>query len=594
MKHLVTGRTTRLAMNLRHSFIVGVLICFWVLIVPISPSHAQQRVVATVGEDGQVTIGDLNQYLQERLDILYSQPRRDALYTALDHVVGQRLKQIDFFNRGYQTNTSFRESVERSLTEELVLAYGRDRYENRYLNEDRIREEHQLMGRRVQYSELTVQKSESFSAEQLRRLRQEIATAVEQIQEGVSIQDAEQYLRNQVPGAVINRREGRLTWEETVESPRALLILRTPVNEVRSFETTTALSIVRIDGYDPRQSKSLEEAREEIVDALHGWYAQAATSAFREEWMSVIDEKSLEWNDRSVDQIIAWLNTPGFIGGGYRTTIRQHVQQNGDGTIVTDGMTSLRLSDLPRIFDRVLIPSEGGRYNQEVVREFVLEAIRTEEIASRAREIGLERDVLSPHTSSRPLALAMVRFYNEKHITPRIPDPTSARLTEFYEKHVDSLFYQLRGANIHIIERNTADEIDAVWNEIQRGVRFESASSRRLNRVYRRTHEGAIVSNLRSEPAYFADIAFDLEEGEIAGPLAFQTAEGETRYAIIKGVAQYEDRRLRFDEVVDRVREEYLKQERERVEAEVRSELEEKYGVNVHSDVLDSFINRRS
>jgi len=255
-------------------------------------------------------------------------------------------------------------------------------------------------------------------------------------------------------------------------------------------------------------------------------------------------------------------------------------------------MTSLQLSELPRVFDKVLILSEGGTYTEDVIHDFILEAIRTEEIANRARAIGLEADIMTANTPSPGLRSAFLRFYNERHVEEQVPAPTDGRLRAFYQQHVDSMFYQLRTANIQIIERSTREEIDAIWDEIQRGVRFEAASSRRLNRVYRITHDGDVVSNVRSEPAYFADIAFDLEEGDVVGPVAFETDQGDTRYAIIKSGTQLEARRLRFDEVEDRVRQEYLSYHRQRVEDELRTQLESRHGVKVFNDVLNDFVSR--
>ena len=577
-----------------------VIACSVLLLVGVASSVTSRavaqphRVVATVGEDVDITIQDIVQYLQLRDDLVYSMSRADARRAALDILIAQRLKQIDFFARGYHDDPAFKESVSRIVTEELVLAYGEERYENRYLNEERIREEHDLMGRRVIYSEWVVDKSSDMTPEQLRLLRQEIRTGRDAIESGASLQDAERRLRREMPIATSRVREGRLTWQETVTSPRNLLIFRSEPGEVRSFEGPNSISVVRVDQFEPRTVRPLEDVREEIVEALQGWYAQAATDAFRGEWTSVIDAGSTQWSTEAVQQIGRWARTSGFLSGDYRSIVPQYVRANGDLTIVSDGMAQLQLSELPRVFDNVLILSEGGSYTEDVIRDFVLEAIRTEEIANRARAIGLEADILTPNTPSPGLRNAFIRFYNQRHVDAQVPAATDNRLRAFYQQHVDSMFYQLRSANIQIIERSTREEIDSIWEEIQRGVRFEVASSRRLNRVYRINSDGEVVSNVRSEPAYFADIAFDLEEGDVAGPVAFETVEGDTRYAIIRSGSQREARRLPFEEVEDRVRQEYLTYHRQRVEDELRVELADKYGVQVFDDVLAGYLNRGS
>src|SRR5690625_4090365 len=279
------------------------------------------RVVATVGEDADITIRDIGQYLQLRDDLVYSMPRADARRAALDILIAQRLKQVDFFDRGYHTDPEFRDPVERILTEELVLAYGEQRYENRYLNEERIREEHDLMARRVVYSEWVVDKHAGLSPEQLRALRAKVRAGKDAIEDGASLQDEESRLRRELPSTTSRVREGRLTWQETVDSPRNLLIFRSEPGEVRSFEGPNTISVVRVDGFEERATRPLEDVREEIVEALQGWYAQTATDAFRGEWMSVIDARSLQWNAQAVDQISRWARTAGFLSGDYQSIV---------------------------------------------------------------------------------------------------------------------------------------------------------------------------------------------------------------------------------------------------------------------------------
>ena len=76
-------------------------------------------------------------------------------------------------------------------------------------------------------------------------------------------------------------------------------------------------------------------------------------------------------------------------------------------------------------------------------------------------------------------------------------------------------------------------------------------------------------------------------EGEIAGPVSYMDQRNGQRFAVIRATRRFEERQLSFDEVRDRVEEEFLDHHRSRLAEEVAERLRQRYPVKVHPDVLE-------
>jgi hypothetical protein len=551
------------------------------------PAQAQSQTVAEVGDGQEVTIGELNEYLEARPDLLYGLPREEAYRVALDDLVTKELKRIDLFASGLARDSAFVQGLKRSVAEELVLAYGKTQYEDRFLNEEKVQEEYGEMGRAVLYRQIILNKPSDASPALLDSLRATVRRIRQEIDDGVPFETLVQQYSEDNASAAVGGAATPLLWRQTLKNPRSYIIFHLAPGEVRSFEGARRFSIVHVERVEQVPVPPLDDVRDEIVRALNGWHAAEATRAFQNEWFGLVDTTALQWNTEALEQLVAWSNTPGFYEREYRATIQRHLADHGDAPVLTDGRGEVRLSDLPQLFDDVLTLGTSAGHDAEFIREFLLEAVRTQRLGERARALGLDDEIWQPDTPSSALASAFVRFYNWKRIEDRIPEPTETALRAFYEAHADSLFYQLARVHTEVIVRSDEGEVEALWEEVQQGVPFEEVSSRRLIRSFERTRDGEIVTRFNPEPPYLGEVAFGLEEGEVAGPVAYDDAEEGRLYAIVLATRQLEERQLAFDEVRDRVAEAFVEHHRARIAADVAEELREKYGVTVYENVLE-------
>ena len=123
-------------------------------------------------------------------------------------------------------------------------------------------------------------------------------------------------------------------------------------------------------------------------------------------------------------------------------------------------------------------------------------------------------------------------------------------------------------------------------NEINKGTPFEKTSNRLFVKTYVRDRDGNYESFLSREKPYLADAGFKLGLNEVAGPVEFFDAEKGQQFAIIKCVGKVPQKQLTYDEVKNRIVEDYKNYYRQKISSEVEKQLKSKYDVEIYEDVL--------
>src|SRR5690554_2148574 len=111
---------------------IAVLIAWSVIGIPGQAQPARQ-VLAEV-ESQEITFGELADFMESRAYLYLYPDRAEAYRRALDDLITDELKRIDFFRSGLAGVDSVVQGLQKIVTEELVLAYAQERYEGRYLN----------------------------------------------------------------------------------------------------------------------------------------------------------------------------------------------------------------------------------------------------------------------------------------------------------------------------------------------------------------------------------------------------------------------------------------------------------------------------
>ena len=537
-----------------------------------------------------VTVGELN-LRAERLLYRGIVDRTDRYRIALREAIGRRLKGLDFFRLGYNEDPAFAETLGPRYAEELLIAYYEKQYEEPYLNEESIREQYEAMGRVVQYRQIVLRKPAGATSEILDGLRATVEDIRRQLDGGVAVETLVERYSEDERSAAVGGLMPPVTWEQSTGSALGAVTFRLEPGEAVSLETDEAFVIAVGERVGEQPRPPFGAVADRLAETLRGRYAQQANEAYYRERQALVDSASVRWNGDALDQIVAWSRTPDFFQGGYREVVGDYLRANGDDIVFTDSAGELRMSDLTRLLSSVLTVSGQDRNrDREFVRDFLLEAVRADRMADLAIGLGLRDQVFRPNTSSPVIAGAYERYYDSRLIEARLPDTTEVALRDFYQAHDDSLFYQLATVYTEAVERETEAEIDEVWAQVQDGAAFSDVSSRVLIRGFERTRDGEIVSRFSREPPYWGELAFGLSEGEVAGPVAYDTPEGR-RYAVVRVTRRLDERQLAFEEVRSRVVEAFMDHHRERLAQEVDAELRARYSVEVNEEVMDALLN---
>lgn len=571
--------------------VVAAVIGLVFLVRPSAEAQTSELVVARAGNHA-ITFGELAAFADDGLYHYLFPNRLEALERALDDLVVEEIKRIDLFASGLAHDSTLIRDLSRNVTEELVLTYAKHNYEDQYLNEATIRAEHGKMGLVVLYRQIVLGKPASVSPAGLDTLRSTVSEISLQLEAGIPFEAVLKDYDGLDADARLEGALSRVTWEQTVANPRARILFHLSPGAVRSFETPTNFSIARVERIEEIPARPLDEVRDQIVDALHRRHAAQATQAFRSEWIELVDTTALQWHAEGLAQVVEWFNSSGFFEGSYLTTVEQYLARGRDATVFADERGELRLSHLPAMLDDVLTVSSSGGHDSAFVKEFLLEAIRTKRLADRARAAGLFEEIWRADTPSPILAAAFVRYYNQRYIEDRIPEPSEEALREFYREFSDSLFYQLARVNTQIIVRTQEEEIVALWEKLQQGAAFDSLSHRRLIRSFARTRDGEIVTLFNPEPPYLGDVAFGLQEGESVGPISYEDAELGRLFAIVHATQRLEERQLSFDDVREGMVTVFNEHYRNQIAANVKADLRSRYPVTVHHDVLADALAR--
>lgn len=549
-----------------------------------SPPQGEQT-VAVIADDVEITFGQLQKFAVDRFYDGSSVDRAGSYRRALDRMIVNEMRWRDFFAHGLHDDADLVKRIGRTLNEELVLVYFQTKYVEPYVNETAIEEAHQLMGRAVHFEQVYIPRAGPDDAD-LDALRSRLEDAASELAATGDAEGVAQRLRESTGAHVIPGRGEPVTWYRSLASRVEEVIFDLPVGATRAFESDDAFSIVRVVDVETRPVPSLAQVRDQIVDALRNRYMPYVVEQYEEEKDRLIDSSGVQWHDAGVDRIVRWGRDDGFFERAYGNVIEEELRAGNNFSIVTIEDRLIDLEEYKRLLDEVLIMRSGESIDVDDVQGHILEAVRTEMIADRARELGLHRRILHPDSDNPVIRNRLVWLYDQHFIENSLPAPDEALLRDFYESNTDSLFYQFETINSYVLRSTDREEAEQWMAQIQDGVDLEAVTGSYLVRSFYRNHDGAIQSLYSIEPPYLGEAVFGLSDGEVDGPVEYTSAEGTTYYAVVKNANYRSARVLEFDEVASRVPSAFRDYHWNRMEAELHKDLRNRYSYRINEEVL--------
>ncbi len=545
-----------------------------------------QNVVARVEEQYITTFSDLAQYVRDYGYDLKNRPNPAKAYAdALEDMTLNQMKRIDFFALGLDGNTELTRQITRSINEELVVRYYQTQFYGKYINEESMQQAYRKMGREVSYQQVIIGKPRNASRMVMDSLKALAKTIRKRMDKG---EDAGTLAREYSRGStsVTTGPVQQVNWKMSFSDNASYAVFDLPVDESRLFEGSESFQIVKVVKVDTRDVGPYASVKDEIRQALEGRYADVSYEEFEQAKQNLLDERTAKWNSQSLRQLVRWSNVPRFYQTSYADTFRNALARGRNIVILTSPTTRVDLKEYLRLVNNVLVPGAYDSVDQDELKKFILEAVRTSMIVDKAIALGLGKEVLTPAPTSPVLKSGIVRMYNRHEIEDRIPAATEPALKEFYRANQESLYYQMAKVNVYAIVDARKSAVEGLKETLARNIPFEKLATEVLVKTYIRRRDGTLATYFGNEPPYLAEAAFALKLNEVAGPVEFDDPAKGKQYALIKCVGVQEAKQLSWSDVQPSIADDFATFHRQQITLAVRDRLKKKYSVTIYRDVL--------
>lgn len=546
----------------------------------------EQDTLAQIGTNYIVTFRQLQEYVYERyFDRLYH-PVYKGYNFGLEQIIAKQLKVIDFFNRGLNKDSILVKSIKRTINEELAYQYFNMKYYGKYVNDSTINLAYEESKKEVKYKQILLAKKGNdlnMISDSLKRLAVYIQNMIEI---GANFDSLALIFSHEFELLDAGSNVFSLNWEKSLTQNRYYVIFNTPPGEIKIMEDDRALYIVKVISIDTIQIEPLEKIKSKLIKILENRYTYICLTEFDKENENLFNKAQIKWNQRGLKQFVKWANTPGFFEKDYNKIIKKNIAQGNNFIILNSPNYKLDLKKLLYLLDEVLIIRQSGSIKENKIKDFLIEAIRADMLANKARQLGYEDILFNPYTKNTRIVDAIVKLYNQELIEKQIPKATKEALLKFYESNMDSLYYQLAKIYTYVIYESDTTKITDLKRKLAEGTPFEKLGYKIFVKRFIRDRFGKKQPDIPGEDSTFAEIAFTLAPDEVIGPLACNNPEGEKKYALIKCVKTREEKQLLYSDVKDRIKDDFIKAHREKLMAEFDKELKEKYKPVIYWDRL--------
>jgi hypothetical protein len=547
----------------------------------------QQNIIVTIAGDYSMSFAELQKFvLDYNYNLMFRNNKAEAYKKGLDDMIVRKLKIIDFFNLGLNKNTELLQSIRRTINEELVIQFFKTQFYGKYVNDKSMQEAYKQMGKEVIYRQVVLIKPKNTSKKFIDSLKTAAKDIKTKINGGA---DFTELVRQYSQDAVSARLDGLMppiNWKTSILNFYDHNIFDLDVGKVRILEKSQSIHIVKVINIKKLDVLPFEKAKDDIIKTLDERYMDFSLQKFDSTKNKFIDEKTLKWDKRALEQLVTWSNIPNFYQRGYRDTLQHAISQGRNIVILKHSKGKVDLKEYLRLLEEVLIMGKSSSLKEGDIKRFILEAVRTNIIVNKANGLNLEKDILNPGTTNPVMKNEIVRMYNRQIIEAQIPQATGEALRQFYQANKDSLFYQLAKVNIYAVIAPDEKNINELKRKLDQNVPFEKLTGEVFVKTFILDRDSVVKSYLSVEKPFLGKAAFQLKLYETAGPIEYNDPEKGRQYAIIKCMAKREEKQLLYQDVEKTIADEFIKFYREQITLATQEQLKVKYSIKIYKDII--------
>jgi len=547
------------------------------------------KVVARLDKDYLVTLKDLRQYITDwKFQIRFHD--KSVIYrNALKRLIADRLKVLDFFDRRLDENQDLMGNIRRIINNELMNAFFEKSYVEKYANEKTAAGAYKEMDKEILCIDITLPMPANPTKGKLDSLKI-IALGVETgLRKNYDIDSLlESY---SLYNFKLNSNR-KVTWPETMVDPVAHVIFRLQKGFTRVIESADGFHIVKVLDINKIKLEPFKKMKDNIVSQLKKGYNETYNKAYNDFRSGLVDKRLTTWNQNGLDQIVKWSSeNETFYGGAYKDTIGNAIRNGNNFEILSYNNRKVDLKEYLRLLEEVVVLNPNITLNTLSVKEFILDAVRDNNVILAAIKNGLDKKLVNPTTQNVVIADRLLYLYNQAVIEASMPKATPEALKKFYEDHKDPIFYQLKKVYIYTRIYSDSAKAAADINEIRKGTPFEKVSDSWLVKMFIRERDGQLKAYRTEGGDYLAKAAMSLSLNESAGPIEYDDSTKGKQFAVIKCFQVEQEKQLTYDDVQgNKIEEEFKKYYRQEISDEVDAGLKKKYDVVIFENVLSGAI----
>ncbi|PDH57232.1 MAG: hypothetical protein CNE38_00865 [Rhodothermaeota bacterium MED-G12] len=550
--------------------------------------HREADIVASVKGIGDISFNELqNHYRDYQFDLKYRDNPKQGYQEALQSLVLFKRKVADFKKEEMYENKKLMNPIQRYVNEEIRRLYFEEEYLGKYINEASITSYYQLMNKEITYQQLVLNKFHNQNSNSETNVKSRIDQILSEINSGtdfdILVSRYSEDITNNNNGLMppINWRNGWLN-----STNRAISSMN--IGDIEVLESESMYYIIKISDIKIVDIPQLNDIRPTIIKNLREQYLDRALQEFAFMEDNIVDTKDFKWNEEAVKEITNWSKDDSFFLGRYKDTINEAINLSNNKTIISNNLEEIKYDDLLYFLNDILIPGIEKDISENDLKNYIVEAIRTDLIIKKAKDLGYDEKILTGNATDA-LEFQYQKIYTIENVDNKIPTANDTFLKEFYNEHKDSLLYQYALTSIYVKLFYEKSEALKMIENINAGESFEQAANRTYKvKSFIKNKEGKISSYYSKEEPILGNIAFEMEPNEIIGPI--NTYElGIQKFAVIKSSRKIEEKVPTFNEIenLEKLFEAYY---REQLNQRVKDVLASKYPVITFDDIISKNI----
>ncbi len=546
-----------------------------------------QNIIAQIDSGYTISFPELLKQVNDyNYLLLYKITKPQAFTRALDDMLHDRLKVIDFFDRGLNTNEAEINTIRRSINEELVIQYFNSEFQKKLVSDESVRQAYKAMKKEVAYQQIVLNKPVHGSLKELNYLESVARDIKRKADRGGDFTELAKQYSQDTESLRTNGVMPAINWKQSLTNPLSSEVFDLAVGKVQILEDGRSFHVVKVIRIDQKHVEPFELVRDEIRKRLEDRYQDFSAQKFDSTKKALIDEKNITWSTKGLQRVMQLSHIPQLSPVAYADTLRNELSQGKNLVILRYPQGSVDLKEYLRLYEEVLAFNTSVSLRETDLKKYILEAVRTNIIVIKAKRLGLEKTIFNQKTNNPFIRNQIIKIYDREVIDGQIPKPTKQALKEFYEANKDSLFYQLAKVNIYAIVDSNKNYIDALKHKLDQNVPFEKLAPELLVRTFIRKRDGVIASYLFTEPPFLGDAALKLKVSETAGPIEYTDPLKGKQYALIKCIAAQEEKQLTYEDVDKIITAKFNEYHSARIAGLVQEELKRKHLVAIYHDVL--------